>query len=107
MIFNKKSLVVSSLMIVFFYRIKCVIFVGWSTIMYMVLKKLDGDKSMLKSMKIKNINWFGIGNDCKSLYRQCRGFFDVCMNHKRVQSSWELSTLDDITNLEKWVPTSY
>jgi len=83
----KKSHVVSSLVIVLLQGTKCAIFVSVSTITYIVSKKLDGGKLVMKSIEIEDQEHWGISNGCRSPYDQCHGFLDLeQMSQKNTKS---------------------
>jgi hypothetical protein len=62
---------------VFLQGIKCTIFVNQSTITNITSKVLEDGKLVIKSMETKDQGCFGIGNGCKSPYKQYQGFFDL------------------------------
>jgi len=51
-----------------------------------VSKEFDGSRLVIKSTKPKNYSCFKIGNDCRSLHRQCYEF--ECKLHASKASGW-------------------
>jgi len=66
----------------------------------MVSKGFEGNRSMIKSIKIKCHDWFKIGNVYKRPYGQCHKLFDVeHVSQKNTKSSTP-STFEGTKSLE-------